>query len=405
MNNNNNNNNKISLDDIFADDLFKELDSKEKATVVKTEDDRRVDSFEEINAFIDKNNREPSTSSMSEYGLYARLKNIKEDEELKSILKPYDKHNILGEVEVAYNTINDILDDDEFGLLDIDSDLSIFKYKHISEEDERAKADFVAQRQSMSEKEFKPYEAMFQKVHKELKEGKRKLLPFRNAEDNLLVGNFYLIGGLMLYLKEADLKKTVWEQKSGNRERLEGRTFTIFENGTYSNMLFRSLGKQILKDGKMITNTDEDINRQLFVNSGAITDEDELTGWIYILKSQHPEVSVINDAYKIGVSTVPVEERIQNAKNEATYLCSDVHIVETMAIYNRNANKLEQLLHRFFGAACLDIDVFKYKGQRATPREWFVVPKEVIIEAINLILKDEIIDYKYDSESKRIVRK
>lgn len=400
------NNNKISLDDIFADDLFKRLDSKEKTTVVKTEDDRRIDSFEEINSFIDKNSREPNTSSMSEYGLYARLKNIKEDEGLKAILKPYDKHNILGEVEVAYNTINDIIEDDEFGLLDIDSDLSIFKYKHISEEDERAKADFVAQRQSMTEDEFKPYEAMFQKVHKELKEGKRKLLPFNNVDKHLNSNQFYLVDGQILYLENVEYGRTNENLKVSTSDRKDGRTLIIYENATKSNILYRSLSKNLYsKDGKMITNTDEDINKQLFVDAGVITEEDIFTGWVYILKSKHPEVSSINDAYKIGVSTVPVEERIQNSKNEATYLYSDVSIVETMAVYNRNANKLEELLHRFFGAACLDIDVFNDKGQRATPREWFVVPKDVIKEAVYLILNDKIIDYKYDSESMRIVRK
>ena len=234
------NNNKISLDDIFADDLFKRLDSKEKTTVVKTEDDRRIDSFEEINSFIDKNSREPNTSSMSEYGLYARLKNIKEDEGLKAILKPYDKHNILGEVEVAYNTINDIIEDDEFGLLDIDSDLSIFKYKHISEEDERAKADFVAQRQSMTEDEFKPYEAMFQKVHKELKEGKRKLLPFNNVDKHLNSNQFYLVDGQILYLENVEYGRTNENLKVSTSDRKDGRTLIIYENATKSNILYRS---------------------------------------------------------------------------------------------------------------------------------------------------------------------
>lgn len=403
----NNDKKKISLDDIFNDDAFGLLDSTAKTSNLKTADQRLMDSFEEINAFVDKNNREPNTSSMSEYGLFARLKNIRDNEQQKTSLKPFDRHNLLGEVEIPEISIDDILNDDEFGLLETDSDLSIFKYKHISKDDERAEADFIAQRKPLKEDEFEPYEAMFQQVHQEIKEGKRKILPFRNIEKNLHIGDFYLIDGVMLFLKEAKLEKAVWEQKSGNRERVEGRTFTIFENGTYSNMLFRSLGKQIQKSGKLITNTHEDINNELYVNAGMVKEEDIRTGWIYVLKSNstHTEISKIENLFKIGFSTTPIDERIKNAKNEATYLYADVTKVSSYACYNRNADKLEQLLHRFFAEACLNIDIEIIQGKRITPREWFVVPLEEIERAIELILKEQIVNYKYHRELEKIVLK
>lgn len=402
------NKNKISLDDIFNDDNFGLLDSTAKTSNVKSEDDRLIDSFEEINSFFDKNGREPNTSSMSEYGLLARLKSIRQNEQQKIIIKPFDRHNLLGKVEMPKSSINDVLSDDKFGLLeDADSDLSIFKYKHISKDDERAKADFFAQRKRLAEEEFKPYEAMFQKVHQELKEGKRELKPFYNAEDNLIEGNFYLVDGLLAYFKSSGAEKVLKKNKSGDRIRMEGRTFTIFENGTYSNMLFRSLGKAILKNGKIVTNTNEATNNEVYVNSGMIKEEDIQTGWVYILKSKsiNPEISAIKDLYKIGFSSTLVDERIKNAKNEATYLFADVTKVATFAIYNRNADKLEQLLHRFFAPACLNVDIYNEKGQRITPREWFVVPLEVIEEAIQLILSEKIINYEYDVENKAIVEK
>lgn len=398
---------KISLDDIFNDDDFGLLDAKQNTSSVKSENDRLVDSFEEINIFFDKNGREPNISSMSEYALFARLKNIRLNEQQKITLKPYDRHNLLGEVAITKTSIEDVLNDDEFGLLETDSDLSIFKYKHIPKDEERAEADFVAQRKPLKEGEFQPYEAMFQKVHQEIKEGKRKVLPFRNIEKNLHVGDFYLIDGVMLYLKEANLEKSVRALKSGDRERIEGRTLTIFENGTYSNMLFRSLGKQIQKSGKLITNTDEKISSQLYVNSGMVKEEDIQTGWIYVLKSKslHPEIATIKNLYKIGFSSTPLDERIKNAKNEATYLYADVIKVSSYACYNRNADKLEQLLHRFFGETCLNIDIEIIKGKRITPREWFVVPFEEIERAIELILNEQIVSYRYDREIEKIVLK
>jgi len=396
---------KLTIDDIFDDDDFGLLDSKAKTSVVKTDEDRLIDSFEEINTFFDKNKREPNKSSMSEYGLMAKLKNFRENQTQKQILKPFDRHNLLGYVEMEKPTIDDILnEDDELGLLDSDKDLDIFKFNHTPKPEDRADADFVAQRKPIKEKAFEKYEAMFLKVHKEIKEGKRKILPFTNIEKNLHVGDFYLMDGVLLYLESANLKKEEWEQKSGNRVRIEGRTRTVFENGTFSNMLFRSLGKQIQKSGKLITNTYEKIEQDLFVNTGLVEEEDIQSGWIYVLKSKstNTQIANIKDLYKIGFASNSVDDRIKNAKKEATYLFADVQKVATYKVYNRNADKLEHLLHRFFANTCLDIDLFNEKGQRLNPREWFVVPFEVIEETIQLILNENIVNYEYDTVNKRI---
>jgi len=114
------------------------------------------------------------------------------------------------------------------------------------------------------------------------------------------------------------------------------------------------------------------------------------------------QLANIKDLYKIGFATHSVDERIKNAKNEATYLFAEVQKVATYKVYNRNADKLESLLHRFFANACLDIDLFNEKGQRLNPREWFVVPFEVIEESIELILNESILNYEYDTLTKKI---
>lgn len=398
---------KINLDDIFNDDEFNSIKSEKKTSSVKSEDDRLIDSFEEINSFFEKNNREPNNSSMSEYSLMAKLKNFRSNEEQKKILKPFDRHNLLGHVELEAPSIDDILNDEDFKELDSDSDLSIFKYHHTPKPEDRKEADFVAQRKPLKEKEFAPYEAMFHKVHKELKEGKRKFKPFKSSEKNLVQGHYYLLDGLLLYLENADLEMEEKDLKSGNRVRFDGRTRTIFENGTYSNMLFRSLGKQLLKDGKLITQSEYDSENDLFVNANVVGEEDFKTGWIYVLKSKstNPNIASIQNLYKIGFASSSVDDRIKNAKNEATYLFADVQKVATYSCYNRNADKLESLLHRFFAEACLDIDLNLDNGQRLNPREWFVVPFDVIEEAIQLILNEQIVNYRYDKGLQKIIIK
>jgi hypothetical protein len=395
---------KKTLDDIFNDDDFGLLDSKPKTSGVKSEEDRLIDSFEEINAFIDKNDREPNTSSMSEYGLYAKLRNFKEDEASKKILKPFDRHNLLGYVEMDKPTIDDILNDDDLGLLETDNDLDIFRYKHIPKPEDRAETDFVARRKPMKEKDFEKYEKMFQKVHQELKDGKRKIKEFKDVEKHLKEGSFYLLDGILLYLESVNFKRENDKLGKNTLRRKDGRTRIIFENATLSNMFYRSLGKSLYSSGKMITQSSDSYNQELFVNSGLVKEEDIQTGWIYVLKSKSnkPEISSIKDLYKIGFSSISVDERIKNAKNEATYLYADVKKIATYNVYNRNADKLESLLHRFFANACLNVDLFDKKGQRITPREWFIVPFEIIEEAINLILNESIVNYEYDVINKEI---
>jgi len=48
--------------------------------------------------------------------------------------------------------------------------------------------------------------------------------------------------------------------------------------------------------------------------------------------------------------------------------------------------RLENLIHRIFGAARLDIEITDRFGQPVIPREWFLVPLCVIDEAGETIL-------------------
>lgn len=395
-----------SLDDIFDDDDFGLLNPKDKSRDIKTDEHRLIDSFEEVNLFFEKNKREPSTSSMTEYNLLARLKGFRQDENKKKILKPFDRFNLLGYVEMELKTFDQIVDEDDLGLLNSQGDLSIFEFKHIPKQERRSETDFVAQRQAIDNDEFKKYELMFHRVHQELKEGKRKLLNFENFEKNLQIGNFYLLDGMLLFLESADLQHGYKELKSGDRLRVDGRTVTIFENGTMSNLLFRSLGKAIQKNGKLITKTYESLQND-FLNSSSILKDDIQSGWIYVLKSQstNPKISANKDLYKIGFTVLNVTDRIKNAANEATYLFAEVDIIATYRCFNLNTHHFENLIHRFFGDSCLDIDLLSPDKNRVTPREWFVVPIEVINEAIELLINGNIIDYKYDKENKIITTK
>ena len=386
---------KKTLADIFNDDEFGILDSKAKNSNVKTEDERLIESFQDINAFFKKNNREPEANNVTEFKLLSRLKALRKDAKKVEILKSYDSHNLLNTKEEEVKSVADILNDDDLGILDTDETLSIFKLQHVKSASERAETDFTARRKAMKDKDFIPYETQFKKVHKELREGKRKLKEFKDVEQNLLKGNYYILDGVLLYLEDDGIEI----RKLGDTERKDGRTTIIFENGTKSNMYYRSLSKSLYNNGSVVSETDKESEEELLKNANILNEEDVQTGWVYVLrsKSTNPEIASINDLYKIGFSSIDVNERIKNASKESTYLYADVHLLDRYACYNMDAQKFEHLIHRFFADVCLNVDVFDDKDRRITPREWFVVPRPIIDKVVTLILSGDIVDYKYDS--------
>jgi len=174
----------------------------------------------------------------------------------------------------------------------------------------------------------------------------------------------------------------------------------IFENGTESDLLLRSLARELYRDGRRVTEHED----HLLDNFYNITDDDKETGYIYVLRSlsDKQEIKSIKNLYKIGFSKIPVEERIKYAALEPTYLMAPVLIVTAFRCFNMNPQKLEQLLHTFFGSSCLNVDVFDNEGRRHIPREWFIAPLEIIEQAIHFVLNGEIVHYRYDLEKEEI---
>lgn len=340
-------------------------------------------------------------TNISEYQLYSRLKNLREDEGKMLALEPQDKYGLLNIEKKEINSIDDIFNDDILGMFDDGDAQSLFEFKHTPREIARAEADFVARRKPC--KNFKDYEELFKSVQADLSSGKRKLVDFK--QKNLREGDFYVHRGVLLYLKTVDFKEETQKFQSGERKRIDGRTVCVFENGTESNMLYRSLYKILLANGKAVTENADSVTEEFYENFNEITDEDKEAGYIYVLssKSTDPKITDIKNLFKIGYSTTPVESRIKNAEKEPTYLMAPVHIEAEYKTFNMNTQKFEQLLHNFFGASCLNIDIWDEKLRRKMPQEWFVVPLHIIDQAIEMIITEEIIHYKYDQELEVIV--
>ena len=365
-----------------------------------TTDQRLKDSFEEINKFTDENSREPTESTnITERKLFSRLKQLRKDFDKASTLKNLDRHNLLANVKEVKN-IDDILKNDVLGLLDDGPD-NIFDLKNIPKK--RDKTDFVARRKPCNN--FKDYEGKFKEIQKDLNEGKRKLIHYK--ESHLKEDRYYILDGILVYLEKIE-NNTIREfndKTQGKRKRLDSRIRCIFENGLESNMYLRSLGKELHNNGSTVIHTNEEAFKEFSEGFTPITNQDKSSGNIYVLSSlsKNPEIQSIKDLYKIGYSTTSVEERIKNAENETTFLMAPVKIVSSYKTYNLNPQKFEDVIHQFFSERCLDMKIADKNGKSKKPKEWYVAPIKVIEQAIELIINRQIQNYKFDHLSDKMI--
>lgn len=206
------------------------------------------------------------------------------------------------------------------------------------------------------------------------------------------------MNGIILYLESVDGESSEYDYRSGTRTRFDGRTSIVFDNGTMSDMLYRSLDKALQKDGFSISEPIELSSIQ------EISEEDNHNGYIYILRTKNNRLSKYKNLYKIGCTTSAVSDRIKNAHKEATYLFSEVEIVKALRCYNIIPDELEDKIHKFFNEQRLSIEIYDKDNNLFRPREWFVVALDAIEEAVSIILRNEQDIYYYNQTIQQIVK-
>lgn len=394
-----NDSNLKKLKDIFESDSLGLLIDDESEKAVRTpEDQRLIEGFQQICDFYEAQGKCPQEDGdMEEYMLAHRLKAIRANPKKVKLLQPFDLYNLLDIQNTTTVTIDDILKNDPLGILDdVSGDTSIFTLSHVKPTD-RIRPDYIAHRKVC--KDFLQFKKVFDMIARDLEIGRRKLVEYKRGA--LLDGHFYVLRGVMFLLQFDKLKVDPRIYESGTYNRLDGRTRCIFDNGTESNMLYRSLEKAMNIDGFCISEPIDDMEFD------QVTDDDVQNGYIYVLKSQsnNPSIRAIKDLYKIGYCSGSVTERVKNARNEPTYLLSDVTIILTVRCFNMNTRYLESAIHDFFVDANIAFEVRDRRGNTHYPREWFSVPLGIVEEAVKLIVAQEGEHYKYDPHIGKIIKR
>lgn len=379
-----------SIDALLDSDVDGLLDAPEKPAKV-TATDRLERAFLEIVEFRRTHDRIPSstTREIAERKLGARLDGILANDDKIAALKPLDEFGLLATPE-APASLDDLLggDDldllgDESGLLDV-SDLPVRKSPD--------QAESVAKRKKCLD--FERFEHLFKAKHAELADGTAQIAPYKGLR-TVTEGRFFILNGVMLFVAEVGETR---EMIVGGKPEQKQRLRVIFENGTESSMYRQSLSIRLFEqDGQSIVPTG--------IEDNEILDGDVESGHIYVLQSlsDDPQIAGIQDLHKIGFTTTTVDDRIKNAAKQPTYLMAPVKVVEDYRTYNLKSSALEHLLHRIFAEVRLDITQIGRKGRSYDPSEWFIVPRNVINQAINMIMSGEIVDFVYDAGLKKLV--
>ena len=356
---------------------------------------RIIAGFEDIVRFTKEHGSPPKHGENKDIfeRLYAvRLEQIRSTEECRGILEGLDEEGLLE--GKGQEDILEIDGDDEELLaalgVDTEDESDITKLTHVKTRAEIKAAEEIAKRDACED--FDIFRPLFETIQKDLESGERKPLKYGdNAE--VKKGDLFILDGQKIFVAEEG------ELFINDYDRPDRRLRVIYDNGTESDILMRSLQRALNKDKTSRRITDPSAG-PLF--SGEEDDDDQATGYIYILRSLSDQPFIAENRkviHKIGVTGGDVKKRVANAKKDPTYLLADVEIVQTFKLANINSKGVEALLHRFFVDVRLDVTLKDRFDQPVEPKEWFLVPLPVIEEAISLLLAGNITEFGYDPET------
>ncbi|MFN4944444.1 MAG: GIY-YIG nuclease family protein, partial [Akkermansiaceae bacterium] len=296
---------------------------------------RIIAGYEEITRFVEEYGRLPQHGEDRDIfeRIYAvRLDRIRGSIECRGVLRDMDTKGLL-DAEHPFEAITSLKEDvTDYQLLDAlgvgtESAEDITELKHVRTAKEKMAAEEVAQRTAC--RNFGIFKPLFLQIKKDIKSGSARVVECHDKTE-VKKGDFFIIQGQIVYLAEAG---EIFMNAEG---REDCRLRVIFDNGTESGMLRRSLQKRLWEDHtarRIITGLDLG---PLFSN--VEEDGDQAVGHVYVLRSKSENPFIVENRkviHKIGITSGSVKNRVANAAKDPTYLLAEVEIVETDKVSKR----------------------------------------------------------------------
>lgn len=362
-------------------------------------EERIIAGFEEIQRFVEQNGHVPERGEDKDIfeRLYAvRLDRLKAQQDCLDLLIPIDHQGLLATQPATDADAAEALSADELAAeLGDTLESDITDLRHVRSRADVRAAETIANRESCPD--FDTFQPLFEQAQRQLDNGLRETIRF-GQDTRIDEGQFFIVDGHLAYV--AHIGEPI---KAPNGEK-DARLRVIFANGTESNLLLRSLQRALYKDdaGRRLTEPDAG---PLFGDT--LSEDDTESGTIYVLRSLSDEPYIAEHReliHKIGVTGGPVKNRIADAANQPTYLLADVTVVAEYTLAGINRVKLENLLHRIFEPAQLDMTLHDRFGKPVKPREWFLVPLPIIDEAVERIRDGSITNVAYDPAEAQLIK-
>ena len=372
----------------------------EKAPSRTPREERIIAGFEEVQRFVETHGRAPRHGEDSDIfeRLYAvRLDRIREQDDCRALLSHFDHQDFLSHSPEAASLSLEGMDDEallsELGVESAAPDIG--ELRHVRPSAEKRAAEEIATRSKCGDFDsFRPLSSRCRRNWTPVS-GKPASLVFRPTSSPA-------------GFSSSAVRRPTWPrweeeftQRYGDRD---ARLRVIFDNGTESNMLRRSLQRALHKDEK---------GRRILETSAGPLFADETAA-----ATRPAALSCAAEQGGHSVCRREPEPRPQdwchhreggNAHRRRTARSDvpdgEVEIVATYHLYNIDRAKLEKLIHRIFSPARLDIEIEDRFGNPVVPREWFLAPLDAINDAVEKIREGTITRYRYDAGSASLIER
>lgn len=375
--------------DLFHELLDELIDSKDELFVPEVKAPRSASDdltrlFLEIVAFRERTGHEPSQNTRlpEEMRLGVRLATYRNDPENVVKLRDFDQYNLLqtpnlkpsDEIPASLDELLASGDD----LLSTPDD-HIFEFRATPAPQAKSEPDVIAERVRCPD--FEKYQPIFDECIADVANGARSTVP-TSSTYQIATGDIFILDGQLAYIADVGAWQTRGDMK-------DARLRIIYDNGTESDHLLRSFGKALYRS---------DNSRRVLAGLDGLFDL-RVTGCIYVARtlSKDPNLSDLRDhIVKIGSTNGSAKDRIVGAVSDPTFLLAEAKIMDEYETKGIAPSKIEALLHRFFAAACVNLQIPDRFGRNVDPREWFFVSPGSVEKAVRLIGTRSLHLYRYD---------